>query len=149
MNFTVSGTELEVSYSDGSIQTLECDYTADTDKIITEDYDFDGFDDLFVSMERGAMFAPGTYFRFDPETGLYEKWVKLNEIGCEMIADSEAKTLTLRNNSSEYRLECFIYKWENGELVLCEHDISETGEKMLVYSVEPNGNETLEQELVQ
>lgn len=147
VNFKALGKEVQIIGNDGIIQILECNYIADTEKIITEDFDFDGFDDLFVSMEHGAMFAPGTYFRFNPETELYEKWNVLNEIGCELIADTESKTLKLRNNSSSYWLEYFVYKWENGNIVLCEHDISETGEKMLIYSVDSNGNETFTEEM--
>ncbi|MDE6789772.1 MAG: hypothetical protein K2J47_10705 [Ruminococcus sp.] len=147
VNFKALGKEVQIIGNDGIIQILECNYIADTEKIITEDFDFDGFDDLFISMERGAMFAPGTYFRFNPETELYEKWDMLNEIGCEMIADTESKTLKLRNNSSSYWLEYFVYKWENGNIVLCEHDISETGEKMLIYSVDSHGNETFTEEI--
>lgn len=127
VTFNVNGDNVEVVLGDEVIQTLECNYTPDKEKIFTEDYDFDGFDDLFVMMENGAMYAPGTYFRYNPDTKMYEKWDTLNKIGRQMIIDDEQQTLKYRKNGSEYWIEYFVYKWDNDNLILSEHSASEDG----------------------
>lgn len=143
--FTINGNNVDVMRGDEFVQTLECDYPPDNNKLIFEDYDFDGFDDLFISMEHGAMFAPGTYFRYNPETLLYEKWDELNRIGAEMIIIEETSALRQKkyNDSSDYLVEYFDYKWENNRLIPFEHRISETGKTIETYSIDENGNETL------
>ncbi|MBE6844187.1 MAG: hypothetical protein E7508_00540 [Ruminococcus sp.] len=127
ITFNVKGKEVEVIKGEEIIQILDCNYTSDKEKIFTEDYDFDGFDDLFVMMENGAMYAPGTYFRYNPDTEMYEKWDTLNKIGRQVIIDDEKQTLKYRKNTSEYWMEYLIYKWDNDRLILSEHIASEDG----------------------
>lgn len=121
-NFEVSENNVEVMLEDKIIQTLECDYTPDKNKIEFYDYDFDGHDDLFVSMKNGAMYAPGTYFRYNPDTQLYEKWDELNQVGHELAVDSENQNLYwVDNYSDEYKFEKFVYKWKYQKIKLREH----------------------------
>lgn len=127
ITFNVKGKEVEVIKGEEIIQILDCNYTSDKEKIFTEDYDFDGFDDLFVMMENGAMYAPGTYFRYNPDTEMYEKWDTLNKIARQVIIDNEQQTLKFRKNDSEYWMEYLIYKWDNDNLILSEHIASEDG----------------------
>lgn len=141
-SFVVSEKNVEVLKGENIVQKLECDYNTDKNNIIQEDFNFDGYCDLFFLMDSGAMFAPGTYFRFNPETQLYEKWDELNKIGIRTIIDNDNQTLRFRKYSSEYWLEYFDYKWEDDILILFEHIISENGEKMVTYSVDSNGTET-------
>lgn len=135
ITFRINGDSVEVMQGEKVLQTLACDYTPDDEKLIAEDYDFDGYADLFVMMEDGAMYAPGTYFRFCPDTGLYETWDELNAIGRQMIPHPEDGTLMLRKTNSDYWIEYFVYKWENGSLTLTEHAVSEDGETFAYLSV--------------
>ncbi len=128
ITFRINGDSVEVMQGEKVLQTLACDYTPDDEKMIAEDYDFDGYADLFVMMEDGAMYAPGTYFRFCPDSGLYEAWDELNAIGRQMIPHPEDGTLMLRKTNSEYWIEYFVYKWENGNPVMTKHTVSEDGE---------------------
>lgn len=127
ITFNANGDSVAVILNNEVIQTLNCNYTPDKEKIFTEDYDFDGFDDLFVMMENGAMYASGTYFRYNPDTEMYEKWDTLNKIGRQMIIDNEQQTLKYRKNGSEYWMEYFVYKWDKDNLILSEHSASEDG----------------------
>ncbi|MBQ8012280.1 MAG: hypothetical protein IJ265_12065 [Oscillospiraceae bacterium] len=125
--FRVSDKIVEVIKNGEVVQTLECDWTANMDSVAAEDFDFDGYDDLFIRMEHGAMYAPGTYFRFVPDTLQYEKWDVLNSIGKELLPDHEEQTLMYRENESEHWIEYYVYAWDNDSLVLTEHTISEDG----------------------
>lgn len=127
VSFEANGQVVEVVKDHEVLQTLECDWVANNNSIIIDDFDFDGYDDLFVRMEYGAMYAPGTYFRYHPETSKYEKWDALNTIGKEMLADHEKQTLMYRKYDSAYWSEYFTYEWNEGSLVLIEHMISEDG----------------------
>lgn len=127
ISFQVNETIVEVIKNENVLQTLECDWTADGDGIVVDDFDFDGYDDLFVRMEHGAMYAPGTYFRFHPGTSQYEKWDALNSIGKEMLPDHEKHTLMHRVYDSEHWMEYYVYEWNDDSLVLTEHMISEDG----------------------
>lgn len=140
--YSVNENSVDVLLEGKIIQTLECDYTPD-DKLFFEDYDFDGCNDLFFMMKNGAMYSNGAYFRYVPDTGLFEKWDELNKIGRGMIVNAENSTLREKKHSDDYWLEYFDYKWEDSKLVLFEHRVSETGEIMEIYSVDSDGNEKL------
>ena len=112
-NFKVSENSVSVLLDDKVVQTLECDYPPDENKLEFYDYDFDGDEDLFVSVKNGAMYACGTYFQYNSDTKLYEKWDELNEVGHELAVDDENKNLYWVNNYSEnYRFEKYIYEWK-------------------------------------
>ncbi len=127
ITFKINNNKIEVICQENVLQILECDWTPSTNSIVTDDFDFDGYNDLFVRMEHGAMYAPGTYFRFHPETSQYEKWSVLNAIGKEMLPDHEKQTLMYRVYGSEYWLEYYVYEWNDGSLLLIEHTVSEDG----------------------
>ncbi|MDD7185511.1 MAG: hypothetical protein SPE43_06670 [Ruminococcus sp.] len=145
--FKVSGNSVDIIFGDKVLQTLECDYTPDENKIEFYDYDFDGNEDLFVSMKNGAMYSCGTYFRYNPFTRLYEKWDELNKIGHELAVDSENKNLYWVNNYSEnYRFEKFVYKWKYQKIRLREHITGYEDSGGLwteTYSVKNSDNEEL------
>lgn len=140
--YSVNENSVDVLLDGKIVQTLECDYTPD-DRLFFEDFDFDGCNDLFFMMKNGAMYSNGTYFRYVPETGLFEKWDELNKIGHGMIVNAENSTLREKKHSDDYWLEYLDYKWEDNKLVLFEHRVSETGEIMEIYSVDSDGNEKL------
>lgn len=125
-----------------TVQKIEENFSADDELSIEfADYDFDGYDDMFIRMKNGTMFSNGTYYRFVPDIGLFEKWDEMNKIGREMIVDTETSTLREKSFNDDYWLEYFDYKWEDNKLILFEHRVSETGEVMEIYSVDQNGNE--------
>lgn len=145
--FKVNENSVDVMLGDKVIQTLECNYAPDENKLEFYDYDFDGKKDLFVSMKNGAMYSDGTYFRYNHFTGLYEKWDELNKIGHELAVDSENKNLYWVNNYSEnYRFEKFVYNWKYQKIKLREHIIGyedSGGMWTETYSVKGSDNEEI------
>ncbi|MDE5946752.1 MAG: hypothetical protein K2G63_05585 [Oscillospiraceae bacterium] len=120
-DFKVNGKNVDLIEEGKVIQTLECDYTPDKTKIEMYDFDFDGYEDLFISMENGALYAQGTYFHYNVDTNLYEKWDELNEkVGREVTIDNENKRLYWVNRST---MEKHIYEWKYKKLKYKEHII--------------------------
>ncbi len=82
----------------------------------TEDYDFDGHDDLYIpDTLQGA--CTGTYYRYEPEAGRYVTWDALNAIGYAMYADAETRTLHAYVGDEGQR-EKQSYAWTDGEIVI-------------------------------
>lgn len=137
---------VDVMLDGNVIQSLECDYPPycgenAEDKLIFEDYDFNGIKDLFIPIANGAMYSQGTYYRFNQNSQRFEKWDELNEIGRQMIIKDSY--LKLRNYDSPYWLNYYNYHWILGHLIPFEHEISPDGKTVEVYSIDQNNIETL------
>lgn len=96
------------------------------DCLNTTDFDFDGFDDLFIPTDH--LSAVGVYYRFNPETELFEEWNALNQIGESVYTEKESESLI----SSHYDIdrkesEKCIYQWENASLVRVSRELSYYG----------------------
>lgn len=125
----------ESSFSISEINTDE--------HMIFDDFDFDGYDDIVIPYSIGTLYTSAVYYRFNPENERYEEWDQLNEIGRLMLIEPETSILKWGGNSGDYWLEYFKYKWQDGKIVLFEHDVTETGSDWEYYSVDADGNETL------
>ncbi len=86
--------------------------------LVVSDFDFDGYDDLFVPKTTLVANMPGTYYRFNPTVNFdpFEKWDVLNEVGFLMKADSENGILHFSLRGSAVDHDWIIYKWESGKL---------------------------------
>lgn len=86
--------------------------------LIISDFNFDGYDDLFVPDMIGTPNIPGTYFYMNPTRNFnpFEKWDVLNEVGFLMKADSENEVLHFSSSGSAVDHDWIIYKWESGNL---------------------------------
>ncbi len=80
----------------------------------TDDYDFDGYDDLYIP-DTFMQNCTGTYYRFDPESGEFVYWDALNAIGYEMYVNAEERTLNAYVGIEGERRR-HSYRWENGVL---------------------------------
>lgn len=108
-----------------------------------EDYDFDGYDDLYIptgldvnplsEMTIRTRAATGEFYHFDPVSEMFTPWEELNTIGVPLILHEEEETLFSfaydpENKSSESKM----YYWDNGALCLSEwkyqypHDAPDT-----------------------
>jgi lipoprotein len=143
--FSLNENSIEVILDGGIVQTLECDTTVDEKRTFFEDYDFDGYNDLFIMNED----LSGVYYRYVPDTGLYEKWDELNEVGkllnVGMSIDLSIGKCLVHDDLNGHT---FIYKWSDGNLVLAERSENvtdeNTGESATQwYIIDENGNEVL------
>ncbi len=148
--YSVNEYGVDVKKAGRIVQTLECNYNLhyynnenSEDFLIFRDFDFDGYDDLCIPLSSGTLYTNGTYYRFNPETSLYEKWDELNEIGRVMLTDEEAKVIKYGKNDGDYWLEYYNYIWQDGKPILFEHEVTETGDEWLTYAVDTDGNEAI------
>lgn len=88
-------------------------------------FDTDSYCDLFVVEEYCTPDTPttGKYFRFNPDTGLFEPWDELNAIGFHMHSSLDSHTLERRLSTCIWEndaQETKIYQWQGEKLVMIE-----------------------------
>lgn len=143
--FSVNENSIDVLLDGKIVQTLECDHTLSEKNLFFEDYDFDGFNDLFILNEN----SNGTYYRYVPDSGLFEKWDELNKIGKFMYTGISSNVsigrILVKNDGND---QTFIYKWNDGSLILVERsetvidkNTNESVKKW--YYIDENGNEVI------
>ncbi len=95
-------------------------YGEDPAELLTiEDFDFDGYDDVFVPETIGTPNVPGKYFRQVPEANSYYfgEWDELNGIGFLLNTDSVNERLTFYSKGSAVEHEQVVYEWEGSAIV--------------------------------
>lgn len=104
------------------------------DFLDTTDFDFDGYFDLFIPTNH--LSDTGVYYRFNPETELFEEWNELNQIGKKVYTVKGNEYLTSYHSNGSKEFEKCIYQWENDSLVRVSREISfydENGERFTDY----------------
>lgn len=143
--FSVNENSMDVLLDGKIVQTLECDHTLSEKNLFFEDYDFDGYNDLFIMNEN----SNGTYYRYVPDTGLFENWDELNKIGKFMYTGISSNVsigrILVQNDING---QTFIYKWNDGSLILVERSetvIDENTNESVKkwYYIDENGNEII------
>jgi len=130
-----SSNEIDVSREgmSGSIQVLkDVDLTEirntianDPSKTINDfivrqnDFDFDGYPDLFIIEKQDELNKTGKYYRYDPTKGIYTAWSELNTQGFEAMVNSAENSLTFYNKKDTLNYEEKTFEWgENGVLII-------------------------------
>ena len=113
----LSGTTLTVLRGGSRVGTIRLDAPPEygTDDVITEDVNFDGYDDVFVYDGPET----GNYWLYDPENGEFRKsdaFAFFDGKTYHMTPSSYFKTLTLEGNHDGNIAEV-RYKWQDNKLV--------------------------------
>lgn len=146
LSFEIDQQSIELFIDGEYIQTIDLDYMPQNYHIKTIDYDFDGYDDLFIPTLIGRPNTPGIYYHYNVETGLLEEWEELNTIGCLMNVNDDD---TLINNISISAVDhkTITYKWNNGNLQEISYQTQYCGSDNEIYidayEYDENGNEIL------
>ncbi|MBR3760330.1 MAG: lipoprotein [Ruminococcus sp.] len=115
------GIDVEKLYTDCTeLLRLAEAYGEDPAELLTiEDFDFDGYDDVFVPETIGTPNVPGKYFRQVPEANSYYfgEWDELNGIGFLLNTDSVNERLTFYSKGSAVEHEQVVYEWEGSAIV--------------------------------
>lgn len=87
------------------------------------DFDFDGYDDLFIPQQIGALNTFGIYMHYNPETEAFEEWSEMAGISvCSRTEDD--KTLHTYAKDSAFENQSRTYVWnEEKQLVLINSKI--------------------------
>lgn len=108
-------------------------------KIAIRDYDFDGYDDIFIPENIGTLNTSGSYWHFDPQSGTFEKWEEMKDLHFSASPDEMDKTLYSHEKISASEYEDKTYRWENGSIVLfkmkkqfCLNDAADGSENIYI-----------------
>ena len=103
--------EINLKINNNYIQTID-NISVNAD-IITEDYDFDGYEDIFISETKDS--PRGIYYHFNSNTEQFENWEELNQIGWKIeIQDNHTLLMTCYDY---YGSTHTIYEWNNTKLI--------------------------------
>ena len=120
---------IDVSLDDEKIQTIEIDTeelrealadikTEMRARIVIDDIDLDGHDDLFIPQQVGTLNTFGVYYHYDTEEKKFVKWEELEEIDSCADVNEMDMTFTTDVKLSENEYEVKVFGWDNGEPVL-------------------------------
>ena len=129
ISFEVTASGVNVLRSGTVVQVLSADTTAanslisggaysQSQLLIEEDFDFDGYTDLFITENAGTSNKSGKYFRYDSSTGTYSDWQALNDVNWYVTANAAEWTLTAYISSSAAEYENRVYRWNGSVLAL-------------------------------
>ena len=83
------------------------------------DFDFDGYPDLFIIEKQDELNKTGKYYRYDPTKGIYAAWSELNNQRFEAMVNSAENSLTFYNKKDTLNYEEKTFEWgENGVLII-------------------------------
>lgn len=117
-------------------------YYVPEDFLKTTDFDFDGFDDLFIPTNH--LSDTGVYYRFDPKTECFYEWEELNQIGESVYTENEDEALIFSRYDADRReAEKCVYQWENDSLVRVSRELTYYGEDGELYTDHFDSTDTL------
>ncbi|MDE6780128.1 MAG: hypothetical protein K2J40_01530 [Ruminococcus sp.] len=140
--YSVTENKVDLKLNKKIVQTIELDYCPIRDWISAEDFDFDGYTDIFIPSEYSG--TSGTYYHYNPDTEHFDEWEEVNKTGCILTVNSD-NTLT-STSYSEYGDISRIYQWNGDSLELSELlDCygSKNGYINDLYEYQPDGSKIL------
>lgn len=140
--YSVTENKVDLKLNKKVVQTIELDYCPIRNYISAEDFDFDGYTDIFIPAEHSGI--TGTYYRYNPDTEHFDEWDELNKIGYKLTINSDN---TLTNTSY---LECgetnTKYQWNGDSLeriTLLERYLTYRNIIEDFYEYQPDGSKIL------
>lgn len=110
--YSVTENKVDLKLNKKVVQTLEFDYSPYREYISAEDFDFDGYTDIFIPSEKSAYY--GTYYHYNPNTEQFEEWDELNKTG--YLLEIQSDNTLLDTAYSHYGSTYTTYKW-NGNIL--------------------------------
>ena len=113
-SYSLNGTNVELRINDRIVKTLEYYYVPDEKYISVADFDFDGYNDIFIPYENSYS-GYGYYYCYLPEKNDFVLSDELMEVNMLMKVGAD-NTLVLEAHDG-YIDRYIIYKWEGNKLV--------------------------------
>ena len=159
-SFKVQSDGVWVYYDDMKAQFLSADCSwidSDSDLNVQnldywqDDYDFDGYYDLFIPEGKAVFGGQGHYFHFNVKTGLFVIWDEMDKLGVWAGTQKYPEKIIYTNiNDENNNGEQRFYTWDDEKLVLIKrefHYLEEETEEGHYYVYEyytyENGDEQL------
>ncbi len=144
LTYALNGSHVEL-HLDGVInKILDFYYTPSAEHIVVADYNFDGYEDIFIPYESPPEY--GTYYCYIPKKNTFEENAELNNVGVKLTI-SDGQILT-EDRSDDLTKRIVEYKWDGDKLNAFQrtetYKSSETGEIVTdIYKYDQNGKEYL------
>ncbi len=110
------------------------------------DFDFDGYDDLYIPQNIGTLNTEGIYMHYNPESKQFETWEEMADIKTYVWLDTENQKLKTSVRGSAVDHEGWTYIWnDNKQLELVESwlQYAVDGNVFVDYFEYPDGEKTL------
>lgn len=144
-SYALNGTSVELYINGNIVKTVEYYYTPDVNCIVIDDFNYDGFKDIFIPYESETIY--GEYYCYLPESNDFEQNKYLAAIGKIMTVSDDMLT----QDMSDDMIERYIYYQWDGDVLRTirkteTYVISDDGEMHTdVYEYDENGVEHLSQ----
>ncbi len=144
LTYALNGSHVELLLNDVTVKILDFYYTPSAENISVADFNFDGYEDIFIPYESPPDY--GTYYCYDPEKNNFSENAELNAIGRIMTVTDEGN---LSEDRSDDLTKRFVeYQWTDGTLKPFKKTetfkSAENGETITnVYGYDGKGNEFL------
>lgn len=158
MLFRIQNNGIEVIRDGEVVQLIETDIKSLIDKyqdkptasksvLTVRDYDFDGYDDLYIIQSGlGTPNPQGVYMHYNPETEKFETWEQMSDIKTIIWVDEENQKLNTSISGSAVDHESWTYIWnDNKQLQLIGSSLQYAikNDIFIDYFQYPEGEKTL------
>lgn len=115
IGYSLKDKDIELIVDGKTVQTIKCEYIPDDKKIKVADFNFDGYDDIFIPYDNfGSYKTFGDYYCYVSIENKFTKNSELSKIGKILtIAD---KDILYERQDDEYTDRVIEYKWTDGKL---------------------------------
>lgn len=111
--YALNGSSVELYIDDDIVKTIDLEYIPPVENISVADFNFDGYDDIFIPYEFDK--NQGSYWCYIPDKNDFIPNDELNSIG-KIMTVSEDSTL-IKVTSGEQTESTTEYKWTNNKLI--------------------------------
>lgn len=115
ISYNLKDTDVELIVDGKTVNTLKHEYIPDTNNIVVGDFNYDGYDDIFVPYENsGSSTIYGDYYCYIPVENNFTKNSELAKIG--KILTIEGDDILSEKYYDPYKDYLIEYKWTDGKL---------------------------------
>lgn len=142
--YALNGASVELFIDNIKVKAIDCQYIPPSEYISVADFNFDGYDDIFIPFEDPTNY--GTYWCYQPAKNDFVTNDELNSIG-RIMTISENNTL-IQNTSDDLTDRTVEYQWNGNQLkAICKTEkyLSTEDNKIHtnVYNYDSSGTEYL------
>lgn len=140
-----NGINVMIQNNENPIQVISGDFASNiisyseevsitpADLLVSSDFDFDGYNDLFIPTTFGTTNLPGIYYKYNSDKNIFEEWNELSNIGFLMTCQPTNNTLVLNVSGSAVDNEQTAYKWNSGKIVPFTYRVQYAGDDGQIY----------------
>lgn len=115
ISYNLKDTDVELLVDGKTVNTLKHEYIPDTNNIVVGDFNYDGYDDIFIPYENsGSYNIYGDYYCYIPVENDFTKNGELAKVG--RILTIDGNDILSEKYSDTYNSYFVEYKWTDGKL---------------------------------